>query len=97
MQTLNIDIYFKDTLKDSIVDMLLENGYDDFFYTPCAKYASTSLLQSAVEQVSGRQEYGLFTMFAHDDREVQIIIDKLLQAFQGQNIKILTRFVTLYT
>lgn len=28
---LNVDIYFKIELKDAMVDMLLEDGYDDFF------------------------------------------------------------------
>ena len=91
MQELSIDIYFKDTLKDSIVDMLLEDGYDDFFYIHCSKYASSSLLQSATEQVSGRQEYGLFRMFL-DEEKAQFIVNKLLQAFGKDDMRIYTAF-----
>ena len=43
IEILAVDIYFKDTLKDSIVDMLLEDGYDDFFYIHCSKYASNNV------------------------------------------------------
>lgn len=93
MQELSIDIYFKDTLKDSIVDMLLEDGYDDFFYIHCSKYASSSLLQSAAEQVSGRQEYGLFKMFLDEDK-AHFIINKLLQAFGTEHMRIYTHITT---
>lgn len=94
MQELSIDIYFKDTLKDSIVDMLLEDGYDDFFYIHCSKYASSSLLQSAAEQVSGRQEYGLFKMVLEPER-AQVIIHKLLQAFGRDDMRIYTSTITV--
>lgn len=94
MQMLHIEIYFKDTLQDSIVDFLLSNGYGDFFYVPCSKYTSScSLLQSALEQVSGRQEFGLFRIFTGES-EGQIIIDKLKEDFRGQDLRIFTNFVT---
>ena len=86
-ELLSIDIYFKATLKDTIVDMLLADGYDDFFYITCAKYASSSLLQSAAEQVSGRQQYGLFRMFL-DEEKAQFITNKLLQAFGKEDVRI---------
>ncbi|TLD97638.1 DUF3240 domain-containing protein [Helicobacter jaachi] len=94
--TFSIDIYFKHTLKDSIVDMLLEDGYDDFFYIHCAKYASSSLLESASEQVSGRQEYGLFKLFLSDEQKVQFITNKLLQAFGREHIRIYAHSVNLF-
>ena len=94
MQELSVDIYFKATLKDSIVDMLLEDGYDDFFYIPCAKYASSSLLQSASEQVSGRQEYGLFRMFLEQEK-AEFVINKLFQAFGKENVRICTYTTTI--
>lgn len=93
-QELSIDIYFKATLKDSIVDMLLEDGYDDFFYIECAKYASSSLLQSAAEQVSGRQEYGLFRIFLNEQK-AHFIINKLLQAFGKTDMRIYTHTVAM--
>ena len=60
-QTLSIDIYFKDTLKDAIVDMLLE--------------------------------YGLFRMFI-DEQKAQFIINKLLQAFGKEDMRIYTHCTT---
>lgn len=92
MQMICVDIYFKATLKDSIVDMLLEDGYDDFFYIHCAKYASSSLLQSASEQVSGRQEYGLFRIFI-DEQKAHFIAHKLLQAFGKDDMRIYTNTI----
>lgn len=87
VEVIIIDVYFKDTLKDAIADMLLEDGYDDFFYISCAKYASSSLLESASEQVSGRQEYGLFRMFVNDEK-AQFVINKLFQAFGKDDVRI---------
>lgn len=82
-----LNIYFKSSLKDSIVDMLLEDGYNDFFYIPCAKYASSSLLTSAKEQVSGRQEYGLFQLFLEAEN-AKMLANKMLQMFDEKSIKI---------
>lgn len=86
---MSIDIYFKDTLKDSIVDLLLEDGYDDFFYIRCSKYASSSLLQSAAEQVSGRQEYGLFKIVLSYN-EAEAVIGKILHTFGREDVRIYT-------
>ncbi|TLD80417.1 DUF3240 domain-containing protein [Helicobacter sp. MIT 05-5293] len=93
MQQQKIEIYFKHTLKDSIVDMLLEDGYDDFFYIHCAKYASSMFLASPKEQVGGRQEYGIFRIFLTDDDKAKFIINKLLQAFGKEHMKIYTYWV----
>ena len=90
----SIDIYFKNELKDSIVDMLLEDGYDDFFYIYCEKYASSSLLKSAAEQVSGRQEYGLFRIFLDDEKSAHFVIDKILKTFNEADIRIYTYSIT---
>lgn len=96
MEELILEIYFKHNLKDSLVDMLLEDGFDDFFYHKCSKYASTSLLTSPKEQVSGRQEYGLFRICLNDER-AKFLANKLLQAFGTEDIKLfkaqLERFV----
>lgn len=87
MQTLVLTIYFKDNLKDSLVDMLLEDGFDDFFYHQCSKYASTSLLTSPKEQVSGRQEYGVFEISLSEDN-AKFLVNKILQAFGRDDIRI---------
>ncbi|WP_334095437.1 DUF3240 family protein [Helicobacter typhlonius] len=92
-ETLSVDIYCKKELKDSIVDMLLEDGYDDFFYIQCEKYASSSFLKSTIEQVSGRQEYGLFRMFLSDQQGARSVINKLFQAFGTDNVRIYTHSV----
>ncbi|MGI0406851.1 DUF3240 family protein [Helicobacter himalayensis] len=96
MEELILEIYFKHNLKDSLVDMLLEDGFDDFFYHKCSKYASTSLLTSPKEQVSGRQEYGLLRICLSDER-AKFLANKLLQAFGTEDIKLfkaqLERFV----
>ncbi|PAF51959.1 DUF3240 family protein [Helicobacter sp. 13S00477-4] len=62
-----LEIYSDVKLKDSIVDMLLEEGFDDFYYLDCNKYAATSLLLSEKEQVSGRKDYGLFRIFTQEE------------------------------
>lgn len=90
---LNVDIYFKVELKDAMVDMLLEDGYDDFFYISCEKYASSSLLKSAAEQVSGRQEYGIFRILLTEEK-AYFIINKLFQAFGKDDIRIYTHTLT---
>ena len=90
---LNVDIYFKVELKDAMVDMLLEDGYDDFFYISCEKYASSSLLKSAAEQVSGRQEYGIFRILLTEEK-AHFIINKLFQAFGKDDIRIYTHTLT---
>lgn len=91
-----LEIYFKFNLKDSIVDMLLEDGFDDFFYHRCSKYASSSMLQSSREQVSGRQDYGLFKIALNEDN-AKFLANKLLQAFGTDDIKIFKSDMRHYT
>ena len=93
MQQISIEIYFKHSLKDSIVDMLFEDGFDDFFCVPCSKYASSMLLMSPKEQVSGRQEYGIFRIFLSEEDKAKIVINKLLQAFGKEDLRIYTHLV----
>ncbi|PAU99615.1 hypothetical protein B9T66_06710 [Helicobacter sp. TUL] len=82
-----LEIYFRFNLKDSIVDMLLDDGFDDFFYHRCSKYASSSMLHSSMEQVSGRQDYGMFKISLSED-SAKFLANKLLQAFGTDDIKI---------
>ena len=82
-----LEIYFRFNLKDSIVDMLLDDGFDDFFYHRCSKYASSSMLHSSMEQVSGRQDYGMFKIALSEDN-AKFLANKLLQAFGTDDVKI---------
>lgn len=82
-----LEIYFRFNLKDSIVDILLDDGFDDFFYHRCSKYASSSMLHSSMEQVSGRQDYGMFKISLSEDN-AKFLANKLLQAFGTDDIKI---------
>lgn len=90
-----LEIYFKDNLKDSIVDMLLEDGFDDFYYHKASKYASTLMLQSPQEQVSGRQEYGVFKIYLYEDR-AKFLANKLLQAFGTNDMRIFKSHLEIY-
>ena len=58
-----LDIYFEMGTKDSLVDFLLAQGYDDFYFFRCNRYSAGAFLISAEEQVSARREFGLFRLF----------------------------------
>ncbi|PAF41777.1 DUF3240 family protein [Helicobacter sp. 11S02596-1] len=62
-----LEIYADAKLKDGIIDKLFEDGFDDFYYFECYKYAASSLLLSEKEQVSGRKDYGVFKIFVPSD------------------------------
>lgn len=91
-----LEIYFRFNLKDSIVDMLLDDGFDDFFYHRCSKYASSSMLHSSMEQVSGRQDYGMFKIALSEDN-AKFLANKLLQAFGTDDVKIFKSGLEHYT
>ena len=82
-----LEIYFKDNLKDSIVDMLLEDGFDDFYYHQASKYASTLMLQSPQEQV--------FKIYLYEDR-AKFLANKLLQAFGTNDMRIFKSHLEIY-
>ncbi|WP_121021589.1 DUF3240 family protein [Helicobacter vulpis] len=52
-----LDIYAPARLVDRLTDYLLEQGYSDFYLSPCFQYSAASLLKSPKEQVSGRKDY----------------------------------------
>lgn len=90
MSCICVDIYFPNEFKDSMVDTLLELGFDDFFYFRCSKYASSSMLISAKEQVSARKDYGNFRIFI-DDIKYRILQDGIYSRFgDNSHIKIYT-------
>ncbi len=65
-------MYADRKLKDHIVDDLLTRGFNDFYYTGCNKYAARNLLLSQREQVSGRKDYGQFSLFVDYDRAIEL-------------------------
>ena len=63
MTLTGMDIYFNIANKDTLVDLLLEEGYDDFYFFPCSRYSTGAFLTSAKEQVSAKIDFGLFRLF----------------------------------
>ncbi|MFZ2890991.1 DUF3240 domain-containing protein [Sulfuricurvum sp.] len=61
-----MDIYFEITNKDLLVDLLLEEGYDDFYFFPCKRYGAGAFLTNVQEQVSARRDFGVFRLFMHE-------------------------------
>ncbi len=47
--------------------------WNDFYYSPCDKYALRDLLISQREQVSGRKQYGRFDLYIDYDRAVELV------------------------
>lgn len=84
-----IEIYVDEQYKDGLVDMLLEDGFDDFYYFPCHKYAATSMLLSEKEQVSGRKDFGVFRLFLDEDIAISMI-KKLKESFGEEKIRIIS-------
>ena len=79
-------IYFRDDYKDTIVDCLLEDEFDIFYYFPCKQY-NTKSLQSTKERVTGRIDYGKIEIIVNDDNKDRII-NKLYAMFGKEYLKI---------
>ncbi|MCK9371832.1 MAG: DUF3240 family protein [Sulfuricurvum sp.] len=63
MSLKGMEIYFEMGHKDTLVDFLLAQGYDGFYFFPCDRYGAGAFLISAQEQVSARREFGMFRLF----------------------------------
>lgn len=61
-----LDLYMRSEIKDNVIDLLLKNGYDDFFFIETKKYAAINMLLSDEEQVSGRQNYANLRIYLND-------------------------------
>jgi hypothetical protein len=72
MSLKGMDIYFEMENKDILVDFLLANGYDDFYFFPCSRYGAGEFLISAQEQVSARREFGLFRLFVKSEKTLAL-------------------------
>jgi len=82
-----LDIYFEMGSKDALVDFLLAQGYDDFYFFNCNRYSAGAFLISAEEQVSARREFGLFRLFL-DARKAEDLAAKIKEEMRDKSIKI---------
>lgn len=87
-----MDIYFEIANKDILVDLLLEEGYDDFYFFPCKRYGAGDFLVSAEEQVSARRDFGLFRLFLHE-AEAVVLSAAIKEELKDKTIKIFLREV----
>ncbi len=83
-----MDIYFEIANKDILVDLLLEEGYDDFYFFPCKRYSAGAFLISAEEQVSARRDFGLFRLFLHETEAV-VLAAAIKKELKDKTIRIL--------
>lgn len=84
-----LDIYFEMGIKDTLVDFLLAQGYDDFYFFRCNRYSAGAFLVSAEEQVSARRDFGLFRLFLEPSK-AQNLATSLKTELKGKNIRLLT-------
>lgn len=87
MSLSGMDIYFEIANKDTLVDLLLEEGYDDFYFFPCKRYSAGALLISAEEQVSARRDFGLFRLFMHETEAI-VLSAVIKRELKDKTIKI---------
>ncbi|AFI04324.1 DUF3240 family protein [Helicobacter cetorum] len=84
---LALELFVEVYLKDTIIDFLFAQGFDDFFCTPCHKYASPSELLSQKEQVSGCKDYAKFRLFLADNVALELS-QALRDKFTSKGIKL---------
>lgn len=87
MRLSGMDIYFEIANKDTLVDLLLEEGYDDFYFFPCKRYSAGAFLISAEEQVSARRDFGLFRIFLHETEAI-VLSAAIKRELKDKTIKI---------
>ncbi|MDP3266293.1 MAG: DUF3240 family protein [Sulfuricurvum sp.] len=84
-----MDIYFEITHKDTLVDFLLAEGYNDFYFFACNRYGVGAFLISAKEQVSARADFGVFKLFLVQEN-IMSLSSSIKQNLHGKNIKMYT-------
>lgn len=82
-----MDIYFEIINKDILVDLFLEEGYDDFYFFPCKRYGAGAFLTNIQEQVSARRDFGLFRLFLHES-EALVLAAAIKRELKEKTIKI---------
>lgn len=83
-----LDIYFEMGIKDTLVDFLLAQGYDDFYFFRCNRYSAGAFLVSAEEQVSARREFGLFRLIL-EPLKAKNLADSIKIELREKNIRLL--------
>lgn len=82
-----MDIYFEIANKNTLVDLLLEEGYDDFYFFPCKRYGAGAFLMRIEEQVSARRDFGLFRLMIHDTEAI-VLAAAIKNDLKDKTIKI---------
>ncbi|MGZ5209095.1 MAG: DUF3240 family protein [Sulfuricurvum sp.] len=82
-----MDIYFEIANKDTLVDLLVEEGYDDFYFFSCKRYGAGAFLVSSEEQVSARRDFGLFRLFLQN-AEAIVLASAIKGELKDKTIKI---------
>ena len=82
-----MDIYFDIANKNTLVDLLLEEGYDDFYFFPCKRYSAGAFLMRIEEQVSARREFGLFHLFLQPSEAI-VLAQAIKEELKDKTIKI---------
>lgn len=88
MNLKRMDIYFEMGTKDVLVDYLLSQGHDDFYFVRCNRYSASAFLVSAQEQVSARREFGLFSLILNASKARELA-SRIKGALRDKSIKIL--------
>lgn len=81
-----LNIYFKIEYKDMIVDSLLDDEFDNFYYFDCKKYDTKRLL-TAKEKVTGRIDYGKLEVLV-DSYNKDRLTNKLYSMIGKTDLKI---------
>lgn len=87
MSLRRMDIYCAISHKDALVDLLLEKGYDDFYFFPCNRYGAGILLTSLKEQVSARRDFAMFRLYL-DVSEAPLLSENVKQTLKDPTVKI---------
>jgi hypothetical protein len=82
-----MNIYFDIANKDTLVDLLLEEGYDDFYFFSCKRYGAGAFLISTEDQVSARRDFGLFRLFLQYSEAI-ILASAIKEELKDKTIKI---------
>ncbi|MCL4432924.1 MAG: DUF3240 family protein [Epsilonproteobacteria bacterium] len=93
MNMSEMDIYFEINHKDTLVDFLLSQGYNDFYFFFCNRYGAEAFLKSAHEQVSARADFGVFKLFL-DQENVLALSSSIKQKLHGKKIKMYTHGIS---
>jgi len=88
-----LNIYFEMGIKDTLVDLLLAQEHDDFYFSPCKRYGAGAFLVSAEEQVSARREFGLFQLFLTEE-ELITLSTQIKEKLKDKTIRLFTSDVT---